>query len=323
MQNYITSKSKRYRFSDLVASLVERDHGATYVTDVLHPAEKKSISQHICRRCHLLLLVLFVGWVGWTSPALADRLQEIHDRGRLIVGVKEDYAPFGFRDANSELAGYDVDVARGFAEVIGVEIHLVPVTSANRIQRLQLGEIDVIAATFGDTLSRRKFVTMIEPQYYGDGANVLLRTDSNIRSWPDLRGRPVCGLQGSLWNRFAEQRMQLDVTAFNSAREAREALRSRRCVGWLYDEVELLKELATGEWDDYSVSLSTQFMLTWAVAIGKEEGGGRLDRLLGDTLARWHRNGYLQSLEKRWGCRRPPFCELHAIHGRRLTEPAR
>ena len=188
----------------------------------------------------LLLAVILAAWAFWASPALADRLQEIRDRGQLVVGVKEDYAPFGFRDADGALVGYDVDVARGFADAIGVELQLVPVTSANRMQKVERGEIDIVAATMGDTRSRRELVTMIEPQYYGDGANVLLRDDAKIGSWADLRGGTVCGLQGSLWNRLAKQRLLLDVTAFNSTRETGQALRNGHCVGWIYDEVLLL-----------------------------------------------------------------------------------
>ena len=98
----------------------------------------------------------------------------------MIVGVKEDYSPFGFRDSEGTLVGYDVDVARGFADAIGVEVQLAPVTSANRLQKVGRGEIDIVAATMGDTRSRRELVSMIEPQYYGDGANVLLRDNAKI-----------------------------------------------------------------------------------------------------------------------------------------------
>ena len=258
-------------------------------------------------RWRLLIAAFLVAWAGWALPALADRLQEIQDRGHLVVGVKEDYSPFGFRDAEGTLVGYDVDVARGFAEAIGVNVQLVPVSSANRMEKVKRGEIDIVAATMGDTRSRRELVTMIEPQYYGDGANVLLRSDAKIADWADLRGQTICGLQGSLWNRLAKQRLLLKVTAFNSTREAGQALRNGHCVGWIYDEVNLLHELASSEWDGYAVSLRTRFVLPWAVAVAKEEGGGRLDQLLGDTVAGWHRDGFLQSLEQKWGLPPSPF----------------
>ncbi len=241
------------------------------------------------------------------APAEADRLQDIRERGHVVVGVKADYAPFGFRDAEGELIGYDVDVAQGFADEIGVALQLVPVTSANRMQMLQRGEIDIIVATMGDTRSRRELISMVEPQYYGDGANVLLRPDANVASWADLRGRTVCGLQGALWNRLATERLLLEVTAFNNTREAAQALRDGRCVGWLYDEVNLLHEITGGDWEGYAVSLPTRFVLPWAVAVAKEEAGGALDRLLGDLLAEWHRDGSLQDIEKRWGLPPSPF----------------
>ena len=221
----------------------------------------------------LLCAVALVAWAGLASPALADRLQEIRDRGYVTVGVKEDYAPFGFRDMEGTLIGYDVDVARGFAEAIGVELRLEPVTSANRLQKVGRGEIDIVAATMGDTRSRRELVTMIEPQYYGDGANVLLRDSAKIGTWADLRGQTVCGLQGSLWNRLAKLRLLLDVTAFNSTREASQGLRNEHCVGWIYDEVLLLHEIESGEWEGFSVFAADALR----VALGRRhrQGGGR------------------------------------------------
>ncbi|MCY4499070.1 MAG: transporter substrate-binding domain-containing protein, partial [Rhodospirillaceae bacterium] len=97
------------------------------------------------RRAGLVILAVAV-WLCGTGPAAADRLEEIRERGYLIAGVKADYRPFGFRDADGNLVGYDVDVARAFAEAIGVSLRLTPVTSANRLQKLQRGEIDIVVA---------------------------------------------------------------------------------------------------------------------------------------------------------------------------------
>ncbi len=243
----------------------------------------------------------------WGGPAAADRLDDIYERGRLVVGVKADYQPFGFLDSAGALVGYDVDVARAFAEGLEVELQLVPVTSANRMQKLQRGEIDIIAATMGDTRSRRELVHMVEPQYYGDGGNVLMRTDSGIADWADLRGRPLCTIQGALWDRLARERLLADPVALNNPRDAAQALRNGHCIGWLYDEVQLRTELRSGEWDGYDLWLPTQFLLPWAVAIAKEEEGGRLDRALGDMLAEWHRDGFLQTLEERWSLPPSPY----------------
>lgn len=241
------------------------------------------------------------------TPTVADDLDKIVERGRLVVGVKADYAPFGFRNSEGTLVGYDIDIARAFAETIGVPAELVPVTSANRLQKLRRGEIDVVVATMGDTRSRRELVHMVEPHYYGDGANVLLAPGSGISDWADLRGKTLCTIRGALWGRLAEERLLIDTIGFNSTRGTSLALRAGHCAGWLYDEVNLLNELRSGEWEGYEVSLPTRFILPWAVAIRKEEAGGRLDSLLGDLLAGWHRDGFLQDLERRWDLPPSPY----------------
>src|SRR3546814_10825024 len=123
-----------------------------------------------CLRHWLGAIVLCVcaGSAVAADPEPADRLGAIRERGVLIAGVKEDYAPFGFRDATGALVGYDVDVARALAEAIGVTLRPVPVTSANRLQALERGEVDILVATLGDTRSRRAPVTIVRPQRYRD-----------------------------------------------------------------------------------------------------------------------------------------------------------
>ena len=198
-----------------------------------------------CRRARAgagLALGVFLASLGGGGAANADLLDEIRARGHLIAGVKADYRPFGFRDAEGALIGYDTDVARALAEALGVSARLTPVTSANRLQKLQRGEIDIVVATLGDTRGRRELVTMVEPQYYGDGANVLLRPDAMVSDWQDLRGRTLCSVQGSLWNRLASERLLVETISLNSTREAALALRNGHCTGWLYDEVNLLSE---------------------------------------------------------------------------------
>ncbi len=135
--------------------------------------------------------------------------------------------PFGFRDATGAIVGYDVDVARGLADKLGVELRLVAVTSANRLQKLAAGEIDAVVATLGDTVDRRRVVRMVEPGYYGGGAGVLVPELSPVRTWTDLRNRSLCAVQGALWNRLVATRLNARIEAFGSVRDAELGLRDR------------------------------------------------------------------------------------------------
>jgi polar amino acid transport system substrate-binding protein len=51
-------------------------------------------------------------------PAIADRLDEVKARGRLIVGVSDTTPPFTFkRPGEPDHAGYDIDLVRAVAKL--------------------------------------------------------------------------------------------------------------------------------------------------------------------------------------------------------------
>src|SRR5580704_4986870 len=101
-------------------------------------------------------IVLAAGLLALAGhSASADDLAMIRQRGTLIVGVKADYPPFGFRSPSGEIVGIEPALAADVAKSLGVKLELVPVSAANRIQFLQQGKIDLIIATMNGTLERR------------------------------------------------------------------------------------------------------------------------------------------------------------------------
>ena len=53
------------------------------------------------------------------------------NKKKLQVGILVDIPPFGITDSKGQPDGYDVDVAKLMAEVLGVTLELVPVTGPN------------------------------------------------------------------------------------------------------------------------------------------------------------------------------------------------
>ncbi|MBN8997805.1 MAG: transporter substrate-binding domain-containing protein [Rhizobiales bacterium] len=258
----------------------------------------------------LALLAAMAALLLSLASAGADQLDDVRARGELIAGVKTDYEPFGFRDAAGETVGFDVDVAADLARALGVGLRLVPVTSANRLQKLAAGEVDVLVATLGDTLDRRRLVHMAEPGYYGGGATILVPDASPIREWADIRGRTLCAVQGALWNRLAAARLLAEIKAFGSLRDAELALREGACAGLIYDEAALKHAAAGGEWSGFRL-LAPDFVTPWAIAIAAD---GRLAHAVEDVVAGWLRDGHLVALEAKWGL--PPSAYLREAAAR-------
>jgi polar amino acid transport system substrate-binding protein len=242
----------------------------------------------------------------------SDHLALIRERGAVVVGVKGDYVPFGYVDQQGVLVGIEPDLAADLARRLGVGLRLVAVTSANRLQKLEEGSVDLIIATLGDTADRRAIATLIEPGYYASGANVMLRPDADaIQTWADLTGRAVCATQGALFNAEIAARYLVDLQTFGSNRDARLALRSGRCVGWLYDDIAIRNLLLEQEWAAYRMPLPSAVATPWAIALSRADAGSALERFVSDTVATWHRTGFLADTVRRWGV--PPGEYLTAM----------
>ncbi|MFQ5775266.1 MAG: transporter substrate-binding domain-containing protein, partial [Kiloniellaceae bacterium] len=92
------------------------------------------------------------------ASAKNERFKKVLERGKVVVGVKADYKPWGFRDSSGKLVGMEIDMAQDVADALGVKLELVPVQSSNRMQFLQQGKIDLMIATMSDKANRRKVV---------------------------------------------------------------------------------------------------------------------------------------------------------------------
>lgn len=253
-------------------------------------------------------------------PAVAgnDRFMKVMERGKLVVGVKADYKPWGYRDSSGSIIGMEVDMAKDVADAMGVELELVAVQSSNRMQFLQQGKIDLMIATMSDKADRRKIVGITDPNYYTSGTNVLAKKGV-VSSWQDLNGKPVCGKQGAFYNKIVAQRYGAEIVAFVGNAEAKQALKDGRCIAWVYDDSSIMADLASGEWEDYEMPLQTEDDTPWGLAVPLEERENVWGRFMSGMTYEWHRSGRLIELEKKWGIQ--PTAYLQMMHEKFKTVP--
>jgi len=245
------------------------------------------------------------------AEAANERFKKVLDRGTLVVGVKADYKPWGFRDSSGKIVGMEIDMAQDVADALGVKLELVPVQSSNRMQFLQQGKIDLMIATMSDKANRRKVVGVPDPDYYTSGTNVLAKKGA-VSKWEDLRGKPVCGKQGAFYNKIVSQRYGAKITAFVGNAEAKQALRDGKCIAWVYDDSSIMADLASGQWDDYEMPMQTEDDTPWGLAVPLEELNGIWGNFMSGMIYNWHRSGRLIELEKKWGIQ--PTAYLEAMH---------
>lgn len=228
------------------------------------------------------------------ASAMAGTLDDIKARDKLIVGVKNDYAPYGYLNDKGEIVGFEIELARYVAkELLGSEekIELVPVVASNRIEFLTAGRIDVIFATLGVTAERDKVIDFTTEYVSAAGPSVLMAREAKLSKWEELKGRPVCGIQGSYYNKKMTEEFGINLVAFKTQPEAYRALKDNRCIGFVFDDMTLQQKLKEADWSGYKVAIPPYEFLPMAggiregdsafreavdAAITKAEGEGRL-----------------------------------------------
>ena len=235
---------------------------------------------------------------GLSTVARADVLDDIKKRGTLIVGVKADYKPFGFRDPSGAIIGLEPDLAGDVAKKLGVKLELVPVVSANRMEFLNQGKIDLMLATMSDKPERRKVVQVIEPLYYSDAVNVLLKKDAPVKSWEDVKDKKLCGTTGAFYNKDVAQKYGAEIAAFDGSEKPLLALKGGECIGYLYDQTFVVGKLTDADWSGYHMPLPGIMETPWAAAVKLGEAG--LQKVMEDIHKEWMKSGRIVELEAKW-----------------------
>jgi polar amino acid transport system substrate-binding protein len=251
------------------------------------------------RKYILVAAVAAIAGLAFTSSH-AQTLDRIKQRGVLVVGTKADYKPFGFRDPGGAIVGFEPDLAKDVADRLGVRLALEPVVSANRMQFLQQGKIDLMIATMNVTDERKKTVGVVEPSYYASGVNVLANRKVALKRWEALKDQKICGIQGAFYNKYVAEKYGADIVAFRGQNEAETALAQGNCIAWLFDDTAFQERLADPKWAGFEMPLETILTEPWGAAVKLEERDGPWGQFMAKTIADWHRSGKLIETEKKW-----------------------
>jgi polar amino acid transport system substrate-binding protein len=77
------------------------------------------------------------------DTASESDLEYVKDKGTLVVGITE-FEPMDYKDGNGDWIGFDADMAKAFAENLGVEVEFVEIDWDNKIMELDGKTIDCV-----------------------------------------------------------------------------------------------------------------------------------------------------------------------------------
>lgn len=240
---------------------------------------------------------------GDADPVIEDdSWAKIEAKGELKIGLDDNYPPMGFRDAQGELVGSDVDLAKAACEVLGVTPVFVPVEWDGVLLSLKNGDFDVIWNGLGVTEKR-----MLEIDYsrvYMTFDNILITNiGSDINEIDDLAGMVLgCQLGSSAEIAITEHPIVDELKEFRkfgSYAEALLDLQAGRLDAVVTDNANgrYLMELE-GLTDSFRV-LDVE-LIPEPVGVGMRKGEAALQAKINEALDTLASNGTSLELSEKW-----------------------
>lgn len=95
----------------------------------------------------VMAAMMVVGMMGsttvWAEDNADSDMAYVKENGKLVVGIT-DFAPMDYKDEDGEWIGFDADLARAFAEKLGVDVEFVEIDWDNKILELDAKSIDCV-----------------------------------------------------------------------------------------------------------------------------------------------------------------------------------
>lgn len=203
----------------------------------------------------MVLVALFMIIAPAKSVFAANTLEDIKEKGQLVVGTSADYPPFEWTilDENKEakIIGIDVDIAQLIADEIGVELVMEDMAFDALIPSVLSGRIDMTIAGMTYTEARAKQVDFSD-QYHESVSNfvVLAGEEGNYSSIEDFEGLKIGVQKGTVQEQMVQDNLaDVEITSMQKTGLLIEALKTGKVDAIFIDDIVTIEFVAhnTGE----------------------------------------------------------------------------
>ncbi len=241
-----------------------------------------------------------------TTPGAAGEVEKfpenttmgrIQKKGEIVIGVKYDVPPFGFKNPRSgAIEGFDVDFGKAIADALGVRSKLTEAISDNRIPFIKDGTVDLVLSTMTINDERAQEIGFTDPYFIARG-RILVPEGSKIAGIDDLAGRKVCTALGSTYaDTLKKQAPRADLRLVDAYSECLELLQNRAVDAISTDDVILTGMII----QDKSLKLVGDELTTEPYGGGFKKGDDQFAEFLNGVLEEYKSDGRWQKAYDKW-----------------------
>ncbi|MGA0610125.1 amino acid ABC transporter substrate-binding protein [Caldimonas sp. KR1-144] len=244
------------------------------------------------------------------APALDPTLARIKEQRVIRLGVREVSRPFSYLDEKKQPAGYAVDLCLKAVDAVKAELKLpdikveyVVVSGAERIPKLESGDIDLECGSSTNTKARQEKVAFSNT-YFVAGARFAVRKDAAFDSLSALEGRTIALSKGTTSEKLFNQMQQsggfkVNLVQYPNNAEAFKAVREGKAAAFVHDDVLLMGQITAQSADaDMTVTGSPLSVEPYGIMARKSDGA--LLAIVDRTLVGLFQSGEVQKLYDKW-----------------------
>lgn len=142
--------------------------------------------------------VLLTG-CGQAKSSNDDLLSQIQAKGKIVIAMEGQWAPWTYHDETGELVGFDTEVGKAIAAKLGVEAEFVEGEWDGLFAGLDVGRYDAIINGVEITEDRSAKYDFTTPYAYIRTAMVVSDTNEDIKTFEDLNGKKTSNSLGSTY----------------------------------------------------------------------------------------------------------------------------
>lgn len=140
----------------------------------------------------------------WFSPSIAAGEAAPENRP-IIVGGNSNYPPYEFIDEHGQPAGFNIDLTRAIAKVMGMPVRIQLSTYEDRINALVAGEIDAMGG-FSYSRERARFFDFSPPHSIINLAIFGRKDSPALESLEGLRGKHIIVMAGGRMQELLQEK---------------------------------------------------------------------------------------------------------------------
>jgi cystine transport system substrate-binding protein len=221
----------------------------------------------------LLVMALSVVVFGCAKKPQAnvDSLTRIKNAGVIKIGIEGTYPPHTYHDANNNLVGNDVDIAREIAAKLGVKPEFIESSWDSLIAGVDTGRWDVVINQVAVKPERQEKYDFSIPYAYARGALIVRSDNDSIKSFEDLKGKKAAQTVTSNWADVARKYGAEIVGTVSGFNESIDLVINKRADATINDDVTYYDYKKVHADSPTKIAAFTDNVTNVAVLLGKNQ----------------------------------------------------